>query len=478
MTSVLDDALERLRHTGPEAADGAPNHLQLSAAPWQAAAWTPAFGSPAPIAAGPDDVPPAAASEIVAQSVDTRDPHAIKFAAACLQGYPLNPRPVYLGAALDWPTWLRVLRRRRSAGRVAAGIAGCWDPAAQPPSEDGEPTGSEGAPGGNARPGAVSRPVRRRRPVARRSRPRSHATCDDSRSRRPAWAGGTRWCRLWGRSWCGSSRGHRRWLASPPASWAGVGCASPRRSGPSRIATADAGGWGSRCAWSAPWPVAGPWPARRFPPAGSGSSASAWALASSFDWRQPRCLRPVGAPRAGAPCGWAPRSGRSAARPGSPSRGRVDGWTSGAVCVGTIGTWFGDPIVDSIVGLVIATAMLRIVWESGGAMFTRLLDGVEPAVLAEVKHAARHTPEVHEVTQVRVRWVGHRLHAERNIAVRPQLSVAQGQAIATAVRHQLFHHLPHLATAMIRVDPVEASGEEHHRMVEHVHGDLPAHAHL
>jgi divalent metal cation (Fe/Co/Zn/Cd) transporter len=111
-------------------------------------------------------------------------------------------------------------------------------------------------------------------------------------------------------------------------------------------------------------------------------------------------------------------------------------------------------------------------------MFTRLLDGVEPAVLAEVKHAARHTPEVHEVTQVRVRWVGHRLHAERNIAVRPQLSVAQGQAIATAVRHQLFHHLPHLATAMIRVDPVEASGEEHHRMVEHVHGDLPAHAHL
>jgi len=54
---------------------------------WQAvAAWTAAFGSPAPIAAWPDDVPPVAASEIVAQSVDTRDPHAIKFAEACLQG--------------------------------------------------------------------------------------------------------------------------------------------------------------------------------------------------------------------------------------------------------------------------------------------------------------------------------------------------------------------------------------------------------
>jgi hypothetical protein len=38
--------------------------------------------------------------------------------------------------------------------------------------------------------------------------------------------------------------------------------------------------------------------------------------------------------------------------------------------------------------------------------------------------------------------------------------------------------LPYLANAMIHVDPVEASGEEHHRVAEHVHSDLPAHAHL
>jgi hypothetical protein len=85
---------------------------------WQAvAAWTAAFGSPAPIAASPDDVPPAAESEIVAQSVDTRDPHAIKFAEACLQEYRLNPRPVYLRAALDWPTRLRALDGNARAPR-------------------------------------------------------------------------------------------------------------------------------------------------------------------------------------------------------------------------------------------------------------------------------------------------------------------------------------------------------------------------
>jgi hypothetical protein len=113
---------------------------------WQAvAAWTAAFGSPAPMAAGPEDVPPAAAAEIVAQSVDTRDPHAIKFAAACLQEYHLHPQPVYLWAALDWPTRLRASLRQRRAGRVAAGLAVPWQPAVPPPSDNGEQTGSKGA---------------------------------------------------------------------------------------------------------------------------------------------------------------------------------------------------------------------------------------------------------------------------------------------------------------------------------------------
>jgi cation diffusion facilitator family transporter len=157
---------------------------------------------------------------------------------------------------------------------------------------------------------------------------------------------------------------------------------------------------------------------------------------------------------------------------------RVDGWTSLAVLVGAIGTWCGYPIVDPIVGLVITVAILRIVWESGTAIFTRLLDGVQPTVPAEVRHAVHHIAEVQDVTQVRVRWVGHWLHAELNIAVSPHLSIAQGHAIATEVRHQLLHHMPHLANAIIHVDPLEASGEEYHRVAEHVHGGFPAHSHL
>jgi len=156
---------------------------------------------------------------------------------------------------------------------------------------------------------------------------------------------------------------------------------------------------------------------------------------------------------------------------------RTDGLTSLAVVLGALGVWLGFPAADPLIGLVITAMIFGIVWQSTQAVFTRLLDGIDPAVIEEIKHAVQHTPEVQEVTQVRVRWLGHRLHAELNIAVSPHLSVAQGHAIATEVRHQLLHHLPHLANATIHIDPLDASGEEHHRIEEHAHGDLPAHAH-
>src|SRR5882724_1033120 len=156
---------------------------------------------------------------------------------------------------------------------------------------------------------------------------------------------------------------------------------------------------------------------------------------------------------------------------------RTDGLTSLAVVLGALGVWLGFPAADPLIGLVITAMIFGIVWQSAKAVFTRLLDGVDPAVIADIRHAVQHSPEAQEVTQVRVRWLGHRLHAELNIAVSPHLSVAQGHAIATEVRHQLLHHLPHLANATIHIDPLDASGEEHHRIEEHAHGDLPAHAH-
>jgi cation diffusion facilitator family transporter len=157
---------------------------------------------------------------------------------------------------------------------------------------------------------------------------------------------------------------------------------------------------------------------------------------------------------------------------------RVDGLTSLAVLFGAVGVWLGFPLADPIVGLVITIAILRIVWDSGKAIFMRLLDGVDPVVVDEIRHTVSHVPGVQDITQVRVRWLGHRLHAEVNLAVSPDLSVEEGHCVAVDARHQLLHELKYLSNATIHVDPIGASGEEHHCFVNHLHDDLEVHSHL
>ena len=174
------------------------------------------------------------------------------------------------------------------------------------------------------------------------------------------------------------------------------------------------------------------------------------------------------------------RTGRqigSAALVADGYHARIDGLTSLGVLVGVIGVWFGYPQADPFVGLVITIVIFKIVWDSGKSLFSRLLDGVDPEVIDEVRHAADHVAEVLEVTEVRVRGLGHRLLADVNIAIKSDLSVEQGHQIAREVRHQLLHHLPYLANATIHVDPVSASGEHHHRIVDHEHDELPSHSH-
>jgi cation diffusion facilitator family transporter len=156
---------------------------------------------------------------------------------------------------------------------------------------------------------------------------------------------------------------------------------------------------------------------------------------------------------------------------------RTDGWTSLAVLVGAVGVWLGHPLADPIVGLLIAAAILVIVWQSGKMVFARLLDGVDPSVIDDVRRAAARVESVEDVAEVRARWVGHRLRAEVNVAVDPELSVAEGHAVAREVNHSLLHELGYLETAVVHVDPVQESSEEHHRVDAHSHNGLPTHSH-
>lgn len=156
---------------------------------------------------------------------------------------------------------------------------------------------------------------------------------------------------------------------------------------------------------------------------------------------------------------------------------RVDGWTSLAVLVGALGVWAGYPLADPLVGLVIAAAIFVLVWQSARSIVLRMLDGVDADAVEAIAHAAGQVPRVEGVTDVRGRWVGHRLHAEVSITVPGGLSVAEGHEIAKGVRHQLLHRLSHLGGVTIHVDPDGQGGERHHRIGMHAHDGLATHSH-
>jgi cation diffusion facilitator family transporter len=157
---------------------------------------------------------------------------------------------------------------------------------------------------------------------------------------------------------------------------------------------------------------------------------------------------------------------------------RVDGLASLAVLVGAIGVSLGYPLADPIAGLVITAAILKILWDTGKSVLLRLLDGIDPEVVDEIDYCARQVLGVTDVTRIRVRWLGHRLNAELDITVNGGLTVAESHAIAQEVYHLLMHQLEYLSETTIHVDPVDASGQSHHRFAEHEHDEFPKHSHF
>lgn len=131
----------------------------------------------------------------------------------------------------------------------------------------------------------------------------------------------------------------------------------------------------------------------------------------------------------------------------------ADGLVSLAVLLSAVGVGLGYTWADPVIGLVITGVLLKIVWESGQTIFSRLLDGVEPEVMDQIYHAIEHETAIKAVQTVRARWLGHRLWAEVCVALDPALSVAEGAAIAAQLKTTLNDHIPYLADVTVQIQP-------------------------
>jgi cation diffusion facilitator family transporter len=151
---------------------------------------------------------------------------------------------------------------------------------------------------------------------------------------------------------------------------------------------------------------------------------------------------------------------------------RTDGLTSLAVLLAVGGTWLGLPILDPIIGLLIGVAILFITRAATVTMWYRLMDAIEPEILTQAEAVIKEQSEVKRINRLRMRWIGHRLHAEVHIAVDPHLSIVESHEIAEKVRHDLFHNIVNLSEAVVHVDPWSEKPEKFHELTAH-HEPIP-----
>jgi cation diffusion facilitator family transporter len=157
------------------------------------------------------------------------------------------------------------------------------------------------------------------------------------------------------------------------------------------------------------------------------------------------------------------RTGRrigSAALVADGLHARTDGFTSLAVLAGAGGVALGWPLADPIVGLLITVAILAVLKDAVREVFRRLMDAVDPALVDTAERTLLAVDGVHDVAELRMRWIGHQLRAEVAIAVDGALSIRAAHQVAVEAEHALLHALPRLTAALVHADPAVDPGAD------------------
>lgn len=136
---------------------------------------------------------------------------------------------------------------------------------------------------------------------------------------------------------------------------------------------------------------------------------------------------------------------------------RTDGLTSLAVLVGAGGVAVGWAWADPVIGLVITVAILMVLRTAAREVFRRLMDGVEPELVDDAEQALARVDGVDGVRRVRMRWIGHEIHADADLEIDPSASLGQAHSIAHRAEDELVRAVPKLAAAVVHAYPGHAA---------------------
>jgi cation diffusion facilitator family transporter len=145
---------------------------------------------------------------------------------------------------------------------------------------------------------------------------------------------------------------------------------------------------------------------------------------------------------------------------------RTDGLTSLAVLAAALGTMAGWRLADPVVGLAICAAILKVLHSAARDIYRRLMDSVDPDLVGRVEHELDQVEGIRAVDRVRVRWIGHELHADADVAVDRSLDLAASHDILEDARHHLLHSIPRLTDVLLHANPAGCH-DAHQRLRHH-----------
>lgn len=135
---------------------------------------------------------------------------------------------------------------------------------------------------------------------------------------------------------------------------------------------------------------------------------------------------------------------------------RTDGFTSLAVLVGAAGVAIGWQWADPVIGLLITLAILGVLRSAVRQVGARLMDAVDPALVDQAIAVVASVPEIRDVRELRIRWIGHTLRAEVDATVDADLTLTEAHDIAHHAEQHLLRNVPRLTAANIHTSPAGA----------------------
>lgn len=121
----------------------------------------------------------------------------------------------------------------------------------------------------------------------------------------------------------------------------------------------------------------------------------------------------------------------------------LDALSSAGALVGLLGVVVGWSWADAVAGLVVTGFICHVGWEVSADIAHRILDGVDPAVIATVEAVAAETPGVLHA-HARARWTGRTLRVEVEGWVKADATVADADRIGRLVATNLSGHVPEM----------------------------------